>query len=75
MTIKELIDVARDKDPKFKKQIDHRLNKRKKAPEFDWLMGNLVRILGENYVREQAKRYIEETKRSAENTGSGGEAL
>lgn len=60
--IKALIEEAKALDAKFKKQIEHRINKRQKTPEFDWLMGNLVRILGEDYVREQAKKYIEKNK-------------
>jgi len=75
MTINELITEAKEKDPKFKKQIEHRLNKRQKAPEFDWLMKRLVDVLGEDYVRQAAKEAINETKTSGNNTRSGGEAV
>jgi hypothetical protein len=54
MNIKELIEVAKEKDPKFKKQIEHRLEKRQKAPEFDWLMGKLEAILGKDYIKKAA---------------------
>lgn len=73
MTIGQLIAEASEKNPKFKKQINHRLNKRKKAPEFDWLMKNLVTILGEDYVRSAAKAQIKVIKEIAGNEAGGGE--
>ena len=75
MQLKDLIEVAKEKDPKFKKQIEHRINKRQKAPEFKWLMDRLVSILGEDYVRDAAKKAIEEAKRSTEDSGSDGKAV
>lgn len=59
MTIETLINEAKEKDPKFKKQIEHRINKRCKVPELDWVMTNLERILGKDYVQEQARKYVE----------------
>lgn len=59
MTIKQLIDEAKAKDAKFKKQIEHRINKRCKVPELDWVMKNLERILGYDYVQEAARKYVE----------------
>ena len=62
MTINQLIEVAKEQDSKFKKQIEHRLNKRKLAPEFKWLMDRLISILGEDYVREAAEAQIKEIR-------------
>lgn len=75
MNINQLIDAAKEKDAKFKKQIEHRINKRQKTPEFEWLMDRLVSILGEDYVRDAAEKAIEETKRSKEDSRSDGKAV
>lgn len=59
MTIQELIEVAKQKDADFNRKITHRLEKRQKSPDFDWLIDNLVAILGADYVEAAAKAQIE----------------
>lgn len=73
MTIVELIEVAKDKDPEFKRKIEHRLYKRKKAPDFDWLMDQLENVLGKEYVRKAARDFLNgKQEEAAENQeGSG----
>lgn len=67
MTIEQLINEAKEKDHKFKRQIEHRIHKRCKVPELDWVMTNLERILGKDYVQDAARKYIESVQNEAKN--------
>jgi hypothetical protein len=58
MTIIDLIEEAKKKDPEFKRKIEHRLNKRKKSPDFEWLMDQLEKVLGKEYVRKAARDFL-----------------
>jgi hypothetical protein len=58
MTIQELINEASARDPVFAKKISHRLHKRKKVPDFDWLMTQLENILGKAYLLNAAQEEI-----------------
>lgn len=66
MDIESLIKQASEQSPVFRKKWGYWVVQRKKAPTFDWLMENLEDALGRDYVREQAKRHIEDTKTSKE---------
>jgi len=65
MTVQELINKASDKCPEFKRKIDHRINKRQKAPEFSWLIQELTRVLGEDTLKQAAQEEIERLKAAA----------
>lgn len=58
MGIKELISQAVAKDARFGEQIRYWILERKKSPDLDWLMHNLERILGREYVKEAAESEI-----------------
>jgi len=70
MTVQELIEEARGKCPEFKRKIDHRLNKRKKSPEFDWLFKELTRVLGVDFLKEAARQELDKVKSAGNNTDS-----
>lgn len=61
MGIKELINLAVQKDSRFGEQIRYWVLERKKNPDLDWLMHNLERILGREYVKEAAESEINKT--------------
>lgn len=70
MDIKTLIDEAKQKDPEFKRKIEHRLNKRKKAPDFEWLMDQLEKALGKEHVRKAARDFLNGKRQEDKETKS-----
>lgn len=59
MTLKELIQEASEKSPKFKQKLEWYTVQRKKTPELPWLMNQLEDVLGRDYVKEAANKAIE----------------
>lgn len=62
MNVQELIDLAAEKDPEFKRKITHRIHKRMKAPEFGWLFEQLTNILGEEFVNDAARKEVDKAR-------------
>ena len=59
MTLKELVALARDKDPGFRMSYDYRVNVRKKAPDFDWLMKGIELALGIEFVCDAVQEELD----------------
>lgn len=65
MELSQLVEEAKEKDPKFRKQMDYRIANQQ-VPKLNWLMGRLVEILGESYVRQAAQVCIENRSKAAQ---------
>jgi hypothetical protein len=61
-SIKELIQAAMKESPEFEFKYLYWTEQRRKTPDLDWLMSNLQEVLGVEYVREAAKKHIEDQK-------------
>lgn len=59
MSIEELIKEASNKSPEFRQKWLYWCVQRQKQPSLEWLMANLEKALGKQYVKEQAQKYIE----------------
>lgn len=70
MTIHDLIEEAKARCPEFKRKITHRLEKRKKAPEFDWLFNEFKRILGDDFLKAAARQELARVRAGKDDTDS-----
>lgn len=62
MTIKDLIQEAINKSPEFSRKAYYWFEYRKRGVDLDWLMINLERVLGKEYVRSAAKAEVEKMR-------------
>lgn len=59
MKLHDLVALAKEKDPGFKKAYDYRVNTRRALPDFDWLMEGLELALGKEFLENAAQEEIE----------------
>lgn len=60
-TLPQLVDLARSQDANFDKQMNYWLERRKKTPDFDWLMKQLGYVLGHGFLTANAQELQGET--------------
>jgi hypothetical protein len=60
MTVKELVELAYEKDPAFAKKVDWYRNRTspRKVMDLDWLMPQLEDILGRDFCLDAAEAEI-----------------
>ena len=65
MTIKDLVQEAITKDKEFERKAYYWFETRKRGVDLKWLMANLEKALGKDYVRKAAKEEIERLEAEA----------
>lgn len=58
MTLVELVTMATELDKDFNDKMIYWTVKRKKVPELQYLINNCSRILGADFVEEQARKHL-----------------
>ena len=65
MTIKDLVQEAITKNKEFERKAYYWFEIRKRGVDLKWLMANLEKALGKDYVRKAAKEEIERLEAEA----------
>lgn len=67
MTLLELVVMATELDKDFNDKMLYWTVKRKKVPELQYLIDNCSRILGADFVEEQARKHLKTMENEEEN--------
>lgn len=58
MKLIELVELATSLDPIFAQKMNYWIVKRKKVPELQYMIKHCERILGGDFVEEQARKHL-----------------